>query len=274
MHERNMPVHLRLIARAMPYKGWLLLAIVALAGASLFTVATPKLVGFAIDTGLQIREQGGSAGAIAEGNMATILVAAALLLGAALARGTFAYAQTYVGERVSQSIAYDFRNEIYDHLQRLSYAYHDDAQIGQIMSRATQDVEGVRMFVSMGVLRFLYVIVLVSVSYGLMFSTNAKVALVAFVFVPIVAVQASVTSLKLRPIWLKVQDLQGQMSNVLQENLTGQRVVKAFSRAEFEQQKFDDKVKQLFDHSYSTSRFQAFNNPFMEALWLVSLASS
>jgi len=87
-----------------------------------------------------------------------------------------------------------------------------------------------------------------------------------------VAIQASVVSLKLRPIWLKVQDLQGQMSNVLQENLTGQRVVKAFSRAEFEQQKFDDKTTQLFDESYRTAKFQAFNEPFLQGMWLMSLA--
>jgi ABC-type multidrug transport system fused ATPase/permease subunit len=270
--RRRMPVLLRLIARALPYKWWVLLSLFTLAGASVFTVATPKLIGIAINTGLRIHEQGGTQAAIVEGSMATIVVASGLLLAAAVLRGAFAYGQTYLGEKISQSIAYDFRNDIYDHLQRLSYAYHDDAQIGQIMSRSTQDVEGVRQFVSMGVLRFAYVIVLVSVSYALMFSTNVKVAAVAFIFVPIVAVQASVTSLMLRPIWLKVQDLQGQMATVLQENLTGQRVVKAFARTRFEQQKFDAKVDQLFAESYSTARFQAFNNPFMQSMWLISLA--
>src|SRR5690606_24956533 len=102
--------------------------------------------------------------------------------------------------------------------------------------------------------------------------TNVRVGLVAFIFVPIVATQAGVTSLMLRPIWLKVQDLQGQLSNVLQENLTGQRVVKAFARAEHEQAKFDDKVDQLFDQSFRTARFQAFNEPTMLALWLLSMA--
>ncbi len=270
MQRRRMPILLRLIGRAWPYKGLTLFAIFALAGASVFTVATPKLIGFAVDTGLSIHER--ASGQVAEGSMATIVLACALLLGAALLRGAFAYGQTYIGEKISQSIAYDFRNDIYDRLQRLSYAYHDDAQIGQIMSRATQDVEGLRQFVSMGVLRFIYVIVLVSVSYALMFSTNVKVAAVAFIFVPIVAVQSSVTSLMLRPIWLKVQDLQGQMATVLQENLTGQRVVKAFSRARFEQRKFDAKVDMLFNESYSTAKFQAFNNPFMQSMWLVSLA--
>ena len=86
------------------------------------------------------------------GSMSTLSVAFALLLAASVARGAFVFAQTYLAERLSQSIAYDFRNDIYDHLQRLSYAYHDNSQIGQIMSRATQDVEGVRMFVSMGVI--------------------------------------------------------------------------------------------------------------------------
>ena len=81
-----------------------------------------------------------------------------------------------------------------------------------------------------------------------------------------------VSAILLRPIWMRVQDLQGQMSTVLQENLTGQRVVKAFSRTEFEQQKFDAKVDALFTESYRTAKFQAFNDPFMQSLWLVSLA--
>src|SRR5690606_23288487 len=82
MYNRHLPIHLRLVAWAMPQKWWLALSVFTLAGASLFTVATPKLVEFAIDTGLRIREQGGGE-AVAEGTMGTILVASALLIGAA-----------------------------------------------------------------------------------------------------------------------------------------------------------------------------------------------
>ena len=250
-------------------------SIFALVGASGLTIAAPWLTGYAIDTGLGIvttTDLAGDEVTRVDGDMDTLMVALALLVVAALGRGVFVYAQTYLAERLGQTIAYDFRNDIYERLQRLSYGYHDKAEIGQIMSRATQDVEGVRMFVNMGVIRFAYVIVLVAASYGLMISTNAKVGLAALAFVPLVAIQASVVSLKLRPIWLKVQDLQGQMSNVLQENLTGQRVVKAFSRTEFEQQKFDAKTTQLFDESYRTAKFQAFNEPFLQGVWLMSLA--
>ena len=269
------PVLLRLIARGWRHRTMFFASIFALVGASGLTIAAPWLTGYAIDTGLGIvttTDLAGDEVTRVDGDMDTLMVALALLVVAALGRGVFVYAQTYLAERLGQTIAYDFRNDIYERLQRLSYGYHDKAEIGQIMSRATQDVEGVRMFVNMGVIRFAYVIVLVAASYGLMISTNAKVGLAALAFVPLVAIQASVVSLKLRPIWLKVQDLQGQMSNVLQENLTGQRVVKAFSRTEFEQQKFDAKTTQLFDESYRTAKFQAFNEPFLQGVWLMSLA--
>ena len=269
------PVLLRLIARAWWHRQMMFLSVFALAGASLLTIAAPWLTGYAIDEGLGVvtaTNVGGQEVTSIEGDMGSLMVAIGLLAAAAIGRGAFVYAQTYLAERLGQTMAYDFRNDMYERLQRLSYAYHDKAQLGQIMSRATQDVEGVRMFVNMGVIRFAYVIVLVVVSYGLMISTNLKVGLVAFAFVPLVALQASIVTMKLRPIWLGIQDLMGQMSNVLQENLTGQRVVKAFSRTEFEQQKFDAKVDDLFHESYRTARFQAFNEPFLQGVWLLSLA--
>ena len=269
------PVQVRLIGRALRYWRAFVLAIFVVAAATALNVAAPWLTGLAIDAGLDIATVEGAGGVeetVARGTIATLLFAVGLLVAVGVVRGVSMYAQTYLGEHISQRVAYDFRNDLYDHLQRLSYAYHDSSQIGQIMSRATQDVEGVRMFVSMGVIRLLFVFALLGGVYGLMISTNAKVGLIALAFVPFIAVQGTWTSAKLRPIWLKVQDLQGEMSNVLQENLTGQRVVKAFSRTEFEQRKFDEKVDELFKWSYSTSKFQAFNEPFLQSLWLLSLA--
>ena len=269
------PVQIRLIGRALRYWRAFVVAIFVVAAATVLNVAAPYLTGVAIDAGLDIATVEGVGGVeetIARGTLTTLLFAVGLLVTVGAGRGGFMYVQTYLGEHISQRVAYDFRNDLYDHLQRLSYAYHDSAQIGQIMSRATQDVEGVRMFVSMGVIRLLFVFALLGGVFGLMISTNTKVGLIALGFVPFVAIQSTWTSARLRPIWLKVQDLQGQMSNVLQENLTGQRVVKAFSRTEFEQAKFDEKVNELFRWSYATSKFQAFNEPFLQSLWLLSLA--
>ena len=268
-------MQIRLIGRALRYWRAFIAAILVVAAATVLNVAAPWLTGLAIDAGLDIATVEGAGGieqTVARGTIGTLLFAVGLLVVVGLVRGISMYAQTFLGEHISQRVAYDFRNDLYDHLQRLSYAYHDSSQIGQIMSRATQDVEGVRMFVSMGVIRLLFVFALLGGVFALMISTNTKVGLIALGFVPLVAIQGTWTSARLRPIWLKVQDLQGDMSNVLQENLTGQRVVKAFSRTEFEQQKFDEKVNELFKWSYSTSKFQAFNEPFLQSLWLLSLA--
>ena len=274
MAGRNTPILLRLLARGWPYRWWLLLTLAATAATTAMMVATPQLLKFAIDTGFAITEEVGADGETvrtATGNMSTLLVVAGLLLIVAVARGLFQYGQQYLSEKIGQGVAFDFRNDIFEHLQRLSYAYHDKSEIGQIMSRATQDVEGVRMFVGMATIRLLSVVALVGVSAALMLSLNVKVALVALAFTPIIAVQASVIALWMRPLWMKVQDMHGQISTVLQENLTGMRVVKAFSREEYEQEKFDVKAQELFVLSYRTSFIQAWSNPAMLSLWLLSM---
>ena len=261
--------------RAFRHPQLFIYSLLSLLGAGFLTIAAPWLAGYAIDSGLGIVTSNNLTGeetTTIDGNASTLLIALSLIAVVAVARGGFVYAQTYLAERLGQTIAYDLRNDIYERLQRLSYAYHDKAEIGQIMSRATQDVEGVRMFVNVGVIRLIFVIVLVSITYSLMITTNLRVGLIALIFVPFVGVQAGFVSLKLRPIWLRIQELQGEMANVLQENLSGQRVVKAFSRAQFEQQKFDEKVQKLFNESYRTAKFQAFNEPFLQGMWLLSLA--
>ncbi len=266
---------IRIVLRALRHPQLFTYSLLSLLGAGLLTIAAPWLAGYAIDSGLGIVTSNNLSGeetTTIDGNLSTLLIALSLIAVVAISRGAFVYAQTYLAERLGQTIAYDLRNDMYERLQRLSYAYHDKAEIGQIMSRATQDVEGVRMFVNVGVIRLIFVIVLVSVAYSLMIATNMRVGLVALIFVPVVGIQAGFVSLKLRPIWLRIQELQGEMANVLQENLSGQRVVKAFSRAQFEQQKFDEKIEQLFYQSYRTAKFQAFNEPFLQGMWLMSLA--
>ena len=270
MPQRHPPIFLRLLARGWPYRTWLAIVILTTAGTSVAMVAGPWLVGRAIDIGFDINTDDGSF--TVGGDMSTIAWAAGLLLVAAVLRGAFSYAQTYVGEQISQGVAYDLRNDIFDHLQHLSFAYHDEADTGQIMSRATQDVEAIRMFVGMGVVRLLSLVVLLGVAGVLMVQTNVKVAVVALAFMPVVAAQATIVGVLMRPIWLRVMDLHGQISNVLQENLTGIRVVKAFSREEHEQQKFDVRADALFQASYKASVIQAVTDPLMVALWMVSNA--
>ncbi|MGH8632200.1 MAG: ABC transporter transmembrane domain-containing protein, partial [Burkholderiales bacterium] len=149
---------LRLLGFLTPYKRRAALAALCVLSSGAAILAMPQLIRWAIDYGLAIEKRGGEQ--IATGEQRLLILAALAVIGAAVWRGAFAFGQTYLGEWLSQRVAYDIRNSIYDRLQRLSYAYHDQQQTGQLMSRATQDVEAVRWFVSMGLLRGSYVLIL------------------------------------------------------------------------------------------------------------------
>ncbi len=270
MRSRRIPIPIRLLAYAMPYKRRLSLAIGALCGLTIFQLVGPILVAYAIDTGLNVDRDTG----IAHGSVRTILIAALLITAAAVARGIFQFWQTYTGEWVSQRVAYDIRNDIYDHLQRLSFAYHDKAQTGQVMQRATQDVEGIRMFVNLGFIRLIYVVILLVATLTLMLKVDFKLALLSWIFIPPTALIAIIMTTKLRPIWLQVQNLQGELGVVLQENLSGMRVVKAFGREKHEESKFNTQAQQLFENSYATNRIQATYSPLLNGVWAVAMVAT
>ncbi len=255
---------------ALPYKPRILVVFSSMLGLTAFQLLGPILVGYAIDTGLKVNE----ATDLAEGSGRTLVIAALLIIGAAMARGVFQYFQTYNTELMAQRIAYDIRNDIYDHLQRLSFAYHDKAQTGQVMQRATQDVEGVRMFVSMGAIRLIYVIILLIATLVLMVRTDVQLALVSWLFIPPTAFLALRFTRKLRPIMLRTQELQGELGVVLQENLSGMRVVKAFGRELFEGDKFNNEAEKLFENSYASNRLMARYTPLLALVWSLAMVTT
>jgi ATP-binding cassette subfamily B protein len=263
---------LRLLSFLTPYKRRAFFAGICILTSSAAILAMPQLIRWAIDYGLGIENQDGEL--VATGERELLYIAAAAIVGAALIRGIFAYGQTFLGEWIGQRVAYDIRNSIYDRLQRLSYAYHDQQQTGQIMSRATQDVEAVRWYVSMSVLRGIYVALLLVAVLTLMMVTNWKLALVVWAFVPFIVWRSIIMAFTLRPIWTKVQDGLARIATVLQEALTGARVVKAFAREEYEGEKFKREAEAVFEDSFTSSRVQAKNAPLMSGLWLAATAAT
>jgi ATP-binding cassette subfamily B protein len=204
------------------------------------------------------------------GKTSTLLVAAVAIIAAAALRGFFTYWQTFLGEWLGQHVAFDLRNMIYEKLQRLSYAYHDKQQTGQLMSRATQDVEATRMFIQMGALRLLDMALRISIAGVLMFLTDWRLALLAWALLPLVAWRSIVVNLQMRKIWNVVQDQLGRTTTVLQENLVGVRVVKAFSREDYEEEKFNKEATELFKWNFAQNRLQATNTPFYSAMGMLS----
>ncbi|GBD14198.1 Putative multidrug export ATP-binding/permease protein [bacterium HR25] len=250
---------LRVLALLRSYRLRLALALLCTAGAAGFALAMPQLIRWAIDFG------------IGRGNVAALATAALAVVGAALLRGVFAYGQQYLSEWVAQRVAYELRNQLYDRLQRLSFAFHDRAQTGQLMSRATQDVEAVRLFVNFGVLRLAYLALLLLVVLAFMAWSDWRLTLVAWAFVPLIVWRSTAMSLSLRPLWLRVQEGMGRLTTVLQEALAGFRVVKAFGREEYEGRRFAAEAQALFADSYAASRIQAVQGPLLNGLWMLAI---
>jgi ABC-type multidrug transport system fused ATPase/permease subunit len=262
---------LRLLRFVGPYKMRAVLLLLCVLLSSAAIVVMPQLIRWAIDNGVAREENGAT---VVHGDKHLLILLALAIMATAVIRGVFAYGQTFLGEQLSQQAAYDIRNQIYDRLQRLSYAYHDQQQTGAVMSRATQDVEAVRMYFSMGLARGFYVVLLMISIPVLMFITNWQLALVVCAFVPVIAWRSHLMAKTLRPLWYTIQDGMARMATVLQEALAGARVVKAFAREEYESKKFRRESEALYDASYASSRVTAVNSPAMTGLWLGATAAT
>jgi len=195
-------------------------------------------------------------------NAEPLMISAGLLiLGFAVMRALFAFSQTYNSERLSQSVAFDFRNELYAKIQRLSFSYHDRNQTGQLMIRATDDVEKLRLFIGQGLLMTLQSLVLLVGALVLLFFTNAKLTLVILPILPVAMVVFMVFGSITQPMFTRVQIRLSKLNTVLQENLAGIKVIKAFVREPEQQKRFADSADELMAQQIQVSRTFSFLFP-------------
>ncbi len=240
---------------------WLAFAFVCLALSTAFSLIVPRMLGRGIDTALRVTESGFLWWPMPR-EQAIWWIAGAVVIASVL-RGASEYGQTYLSQTVSQKTSYDVRNWIYERLQRLSFAYHDQAQTGQLMSRATVDVEAIRMFFAMGILGILQLSIMLIAISVILIMLNWKLALLTLAFMPLIAWRTITFSNHLRPIWLKIQELMAALGIILEESLTGIRIVKAFSRQKEEGKKFSDQATLLYDEQIGVAQQMAFNVPLM-----------
>jgi ATP-binding cassette subfamily B multidrug efflux pump len=172
----------------------------------------------------------------------------------ALLRGLFAFLQSYWGERNSQSVAFDLRNDLYAKIQRLSFSYHDRTQTGQLMIRATDDVEKVRMFIGQGLLQLVGAVLLLSGTVIILFTTNARLAAVAIWILPVALILFMIFGQVSQPLFTKVQQKISALNTIPQENLAGMKVIKSFTREPSEQKKFKTAADNLMSQQLFISR--------------------
>jgi len=193
-----------------------------------------------------------------------LLIQAGLFIVAfAVLRGVFAFLQAYWAERNSQAVAYDLRNDLYAKIQRLSFSYHDQNQTGQLMIRATDDVEKLRLFLGQGLLQLVGAIVLLVATLIILFSTNAQLALATIWILPVALVLFMFFGGVSQPLFARVQQKLAALNTILQENLAGIKVVKAFTREKSEQVKFKVAADNLMAQQIMIARLFTFLMPLI-----------
>ena len=256
-----MRVVFRLTKYAFRHKRYLVGAYAAMVASTLSAMVIPRILGDAIDE------------ALASGLQSRLLLLAGTIVLFSLLRGVFSFGQRYLSESLSQRSAYDLREDFFKKLQGMSFGFFDKEQTGDLMSKATQDVEAVRMFISMGMVRGLSIFVMVGAVSVLMALTNWRLAIVSMAFVPLILWRALAMSKVLRPTWMRVQEEMGAMTTVLQENLSGVKVVKAFGARGFEEAKFNAKANSVANLTYSATRVFASQGSLMTFIFTAAIGA-
>jgi ATP-binding cassette, subfamily B, multidrug efflux pump len=224
------------------------LSLLLVSGANL---ATPLLIGRAIDEGIGPRRLG------------VIFVVVGWLVGLALARAVFTFLQGYLAERASQGVAYDLRDALFERIERLSFSYYDRVQTGQLVTRLTSDVEQIRTFAGSGVVQLANAVVMLVGTTVLLLYLDWQLALVALAIVPVIVVLLVRFVGRIRPLFREVQQTLGRLNTVLQEDLQGVRVIRAFAREDYETARYASVNEELLQKNLTTVRVFSNNFPFV-----------
>lgn len=248
-----MRTYRRLMGFLRPYRvqlwGSLLFAWAAMG----MTVLIPWLVGRAVN-------------AIKDGNEADLLPLALVILGAAILRMGLTVVRRLVAGKVSLAVEFDLRQTFYAHLQKLELGFFDTQQTGQLMSRATVDLQAIRFFLGYGLIFITQNLLTITLASIVMFIINPLLAALALIPAPFVVWIASRYNRVSRPAVQEVAQRVAELTAEAEENVSGIRIVKAFAREEFQLHRFQRAVGRVFDQSIYSTRLQAFFSPLIGLL--------
>ena len=224
----------RILRSLRPYYPQVTLMLFCLVVVTAASLTTPSIIQFVIDQGVLKRD-------------ASVMVQAGLLVaGLGLVRAVFGFGRRYAGEWLVNRVGYDFRNRLYNKIQRLPFDYHDRAQTGQLMSRCTEDVSALSRFVGQSGVDMLNIILLLGGIVVLLFRQSSSLMLIGLGPLVLLAGITIYMGAVLNPMYLNVDQALGDVSSAVQENLSGVQVVRAFARELFERDKFARSNRRLW----------------------------
>jgi ATP-binding cassette subfamily B protein len=255
-----MKILLRLLTSLNPYRWQVLGLLVSLALVTVASLVTPSIIRFVIDHGIAKKDAG------------AMLTAGLTIVGIGFVRAVFNFAKRYLGEWLINRTGYDYRNALYDKIQRLSFGYHDHTQTGQLMSRCTEDVSALSRFVGQGAVELINVAMLLAGIIVLLFRESVTLTLIGLGPLVVLAGVTYYLGTILGPLFLKVDQALGDISAALQENLSGAQVVRAFAREDFEKEKFAGANRNLFNSRVKIVGTWGFFMPTMTVLVMAATA--
>src|SRR5918998_225637 len=249
----------RLLSFLCPYRRGVLVSFVLAAAAMGVGVLVPYLVGRTVD---EIRQGG-----------VDLWPLALAVAGAGVLRLAFSVVRRLVAGRVSLGVEYDLRNRMYSHLQSLELGFFDGQQTGQLMSRATVDLQAVRFFLGYGLVFILQSLVTIFVAAAVMIVVDPFLAALTLAPVPLIVWVAARYGRKNRPASQEVQQRIAELTAEAEENISGVRVVKAFAHEARQLARFREAVARVFAQSMVSTRLRAFYNPLIGFLPQLGLAA-
>lgn len=244
----------RVLGWLRPYRKKLAICIVLLSAMTAFRMIVPYITQAVVNDVLPNR------------NMTLLLQLCALLIVMTALRSLMMYKRGMLIEEVSQSVVYDLRTGLYGHMQELSYAFYDTHHIGEIMSRMTGDIEGVRVLVVNGVVGMLESLLMFVLSLIGMSLMSWRLTLLMLCFCPAVALVATKLHGKIRPAHMAVREQNAVLNTRTQENISGVRVVKAFAREEYEKQAFATENNKVLQFNLVVTRLWSTFFPLMDTI--------
>lgn len=232
----NIKLWQRIMRYMQPYRSMAVIAFAGILASIGLAIAIPEILGQVIDVGLTRKDSD------------YMLRAGILIIGLGILRGGAGFLFRYFGERMSHKIAYDLRNEVYDKVQNLSFSYHNQAQTGNLITRAISDVDEVQRYFAFGLIDGLNTIILVIGVVVIMFITSPVLALLTLIPLIPLAVLSRRFAMQVDPRWRGIMDQTQKLSAHLQENVVGAQVVRAFAREDYEANKFAVENEKLYGH--------------------------
>jgi len=252
----------RLFGFLRPYRGQVIVSTLLAIGSQVAVLTIPFLTGRAIDA-----TQPGHR------DRSALMLNAGLIVVAGALQGVLMFWRRFLAGRLSLAVEYDLRNAMYRHLQRLSFGFYDRHQTGQLMSRATVDLQSVRFFLGYGLIFFSQNLITVVVVVAALVAIDWQLALIALAISPAIMVAAYRYSRISHPVLKDVQQRIADVTTHAEENIVGVRVVKAFAQEDRETARFSGLAGRVFDQAIAAARIQARYVPLLQSLPNLAIAA-